>query len=151
MFRAQGFTLLEIIVVMVIAAIAMATVAPNLQPAIAAMQLQAATRDVASALRHTRTQALGRGQEAEFLLNVRRHFYKVSGRAKPYALPDSVKLSLFTADFLMDEGQGAIVFFPDGSATGGRVTLEASGKKRTVDVNWLTGAVTVREAHDDAP
>jgi general secretion pathway protein H len=151
MFRVQGFTLLEIIVVMVIAALAVAVAAPNFQPAIAHMQLQAATRDVASALRHARTQALSRGEEAEFSLNVRRHFYKVSGRAKPYGLPDSVRLSLFTADFLMEEGQGAIVFFPDGSATGGRVSLEAGGKKRMVDVNWLTGAVTIREAGDERP
>jgi general secretion pathway protein H len=113
--------------------------------------LRAATQDVASGLRHARGQALGKGREAEFVLNVRQHFYRVSGRAKPYALPESVKLGLFTADVLTDEGQGSIVFYPDGSASGGRVTLAGAGKTRLVDVNWLTGAVVVREETDGKP
>ena len=29
-------------------------------------------------------------------------------------------------------------------ASGGRVTLKATGKKRLVDVNWLTGTVVIR-------
>ncbi len=143
--HSQGFTLLEMILVLVIAAVLAAVAVPNMQPAIANMQLRAATQDVASALRHARGQALKRGSEAVFVLNVNRHFYRVAGRAKPYALPESVKLSLFTADFLMDEGQGSIVFYPDGSASGGRVTLEGGGRTRLVDVNWLTGNIVIRE------
>lgn len=147
----HGFTLLELILVLVVAAIAAAVAVPNLQPAMANAQLKAATQDVASALRHTRGEALSRGREAEFVLNVNRHFYRVAGRHKPYALSDSVKLSLFTADFLMSEGQGSIVFYPDGSSSGGRVTLKGAGKTRLVDVNWLTGAVVVREESDEKP
>ncbi len=150
-YRLQGFTLLEMILVLVIAAVAAAVAVPNLQPAIANMQLQSATRDVASALRHTRGEALSRGREAEFVLNVKQHFYRITGRPKPYFLPDSVKLSLFTADFLTQEGQGSIIFYPDGSASGGRVTLEGAGKTRLVDVVWLTGNVVIREEVDDKP
>jgi general secretion pathway protein H len=148
---AHGFTLLEMMLVLVVAALLAAVAVPNMQPAIATMQLKTAAQDIASALRHTRGQALSQGKEAEFVLNVNRHFYRVAGRRKPYALPESVKLSLFTADFLMDEGQGSIVFYPDGSASGGRVTLEGAGKKRLVDVNWLTGNITVREEADGKP
>ncbi len=131
-----------------IAALAATVAVPNLQPVIAAMQLQSATRDVASALRYTRGEALSRGREASFVLNVRQHFYRITGRPKPYFLPDSVKLSLFTADFLTGEGQGSIIFYPDGSSTGGRVTLQGAGKTRVVDVVWLTGNVVIREAGD---
>jgi general secretion pathway protein H len=142
----RGFTLLEMILVLVIAATVAAVAVPNFQPALANMQLRAATRDVASALRHVRGQALSRGREAVFSLNVDRHTYQVSGRRKDYALPASVRLGLFTAEAeLSGEGQGSIRFYPDGSSTGGRVSLEAAGKKRLVDVNWLTGAVLIRE------
>lgn len=149
--KAQGFTLLEMILVLVIAAVLAAVALPNLQPAIAAMQLRAATQDVASALRHSRGQALSQGREVEFVLNVDKHFYRVAGRHKAYALPESVKLGLFTADFLMSDGQGSIVFYADGSASGGRVSLASGGKTRLVDVNWLTGAVVVREETDGTP
>jgi general secretion pathway protein H len=147
--HSQGFTLLEMILVLVVAGVVAAVAVPNFQPAIARMQVQSATRDVASALRHTRGQALSRGRIEEFVLNVNQHYYKVGGRQKPYALPSMVKLSLFTADFLQSEGQGSIIFYPDGSASGGRVTLEGAGKTFLVDVNWLTGAVVVREEGND--
>jgi len=149
--RPRGFTLFELILVLAIAAVAAAVAVPNLQPAIANAQLRAATQDVASALRHTRGQALSAGREAAFVLNVKQHAYRVAGRAKPYILADSVKLSVFTADFLMSEGQGSIIFYPDGSSTGGRVTLTGAGKSRLVDVNWLTGAVVIREASVEKP
>jgi general secretion pathway protein H len=149
--RHIGFTLLEMMLVLVVAAVLAAVAVPNMQPAITNMQLRAATQDIASALRHTRGQALSRGREAEFVLNVQKHFYRVAGRQKPYVLAESVKLSLFTADFLMDEGQGSIVFYPDGSASGGRVTLEGAGKTRLVDVNWLTGNIVIREEASGKP
>ena len=137
--------------VLVVAALLAAVAVPNMQPAINNMQLRAATQDIASALRHTRGQALNHGREAEFVLNVNQHFYRTAGRHKPYILPESVKLSLFTADVLMEEGQGSIIFYPDGSASGGRVTLEGAGKTRLVDVNWLTGNITIREEANGKP
>lgn len=142
----HGFTLLEMILVLVIAATVAAVAVPNLEPALANMQLRAATRDIASALRYARGQALSRGREAVFSLDVDRHIYQVSGRRKAYGLPTSVQLGLFTAETeLSGQGQGSIRFYPDGSSTGGRVSLDALGKRRLVDVNWLTGAVVIRE------
>jgi general secretion pathway protein H len=42
-----------------------------------------------------------------------------------------------------DAGKGAVRFFPDGAATGGRVRLAANGGGWDVDVAWLTGEVRV--------
>lgn len=135
---------------LVIAGLLMAVAVPNFGPTLARAQLYSATRDVASGLRHARGQALIRGKDAEFELNVDRHSYKVSGRNKAYGLPGSVRLSLYTAETeTLDEGTGRIRFFPDGSSTGGRVTLEGGGQKRAVDVSWLTGEVRIRENPSD--
>ena len=38
-------------------------------------------------------------------------------------------------------GEGAILFFPDGGSTGGRVTLASGRAAWSVDVGWLTGEV----------
>lgn len=143
---AAGFTLLEIMLVLVIAGVLMAVAVPNFGPAVSRAQLHSATRDIASALRYSRGQALVRGREAEFELDVARRRYKVPGRSKSYSLPDPVRLSLYTAESeTLSEGIGRIRFFPDGSATGGRVTLEVGGRKRRVDVSWLTGEIKVLE------
>jgi general secretion pathway protein H len=145
-----GFTLLEMLIALVIAGLLMAVVTPNFAPILARAQLSSATRDVASALRHARGQALVRGRDAEFELDVDRHRYRITGRAKTYSLPSPLRLSLFTAETeTVSEGTGRIRFFPDGSATGGRVTLEGGGQKRVVDVNWLTGEVKIREDADE--
>lgn len=145
-----GFTLLEMMIAIVIAGLLIAVSVPNFGPMLARAQLYSATRDVASALRHARGQAMIRGKETEFELDIEQHRYKVNDRPKPFSLPSQVELSLYTAlAETMSEAKGRIRFFPDGSATGGRVTLKGGGQKRQVDVSWLTGEVKVREDGGD--
>jgi general secretion pathway protein H len=43
-------------------------------------------------------------------------------------------------------GEGAVVVFPDGAATGGRVRLRQGDATWQVDVAWLTGQVAVSRA-----
>ncbi len=149
--RQAGFTLIEMLVVLVIASIVMVTLVPNFAPAIARAELYSATRDVASALRHARGQAMLTGQDALFELNTVAHTYHVTGRSKTYALPADIELGLLTTTSeTLDEGIGRIRFFPDGSATGGRVTLIGQKQTRVVDVNWLTGEVKIGEEDSES-
>jgi len=142
----KGFTLIEMLIVLAIAGIVMGTLVPSFGPAIARAQLYSASRDVASALRHTRGQAMIRGEDALFELNTVNHSYRVSGRPKLYRLPPGIELGLFTTSTeTLDEGTGRIRFFPDGSATGGRVSLITAKQTRVVDINWLTGEITIGE------
>ena len=47
-------------------------------------------------------------------------------------------------------GKGAIRFFPDGAATGGRVRMVVNGGGWDVDVGWLTGDVRVSRVQESA-
>ena len=47
---------------------------------------------------------------------------------------------------LSAEGEGAIEFFEDGSSTGGRVVLQSGQQIRRIDVNWVTGEVSISNA-----
>lgn len=135
---------------LVIAGLLAAVVVPGLEPLMARARLYSATRDVASALRHARGQAMIRGRETEFELDLAQHTYRVTGRDKSFHLPRQIVLGLFTAEAeTVDETLGRIRFFPDGSATGGRVSLDNGVAKHEVDVSWLTGEVKVREEADD--
>lgn len=147
-----GFTLLEMMVVLVVAALIAAVAVPTFQPAIGAMQLRADTQDIASGLRHARGAALASGKEQTFYLDVGKHSYRLSDRKKAYRLHDSVQLNLFTAEQEMsEEAQGGTIrFYPDGSATGGRVTLKSGGRTLVVDVNWLTGVIAIRDQSEEA-
>ena len=38
---------------------------------------------------------------------------------------------------------GAVLFFPDGGSTGGRITIVRDQRRYDVRIDWLTGQVTV--------
>ncbi|MGH6644655.1 MAG: GspH/FimT family pseudopilin, partial [Bradyrhizobium sp.] len=66
--------------------------------------------------------------------------------SKPTEIKRSLGLRLVTADDqVLDHGVGRIVFFPDGSASGGGLRLLAGTKHVDVRVDWMTGAVHVTE------
>jgi general secretion pathway protein H len=43
------------------------------------------------------------------------------------------------------ERRGAIRFYPDGSSTGGRITVTFGRTQYLVDVDWLTGRVSITD------
>jgi general secretion pathway protein H len=47
---------------------------------------------------------------------------------------------------MVSESIGQIRFFPDGSATGGRIGLTLGAQQVEVVVDWLTGLVSVNHA-----
>lgn len=141
---ARGFTLLEMLLVLTIAVIAMALVVPNFSRGLDSVRLQSASREIASSLRYLRGHAVSKNKEAEFNVDVKTNVYRITGRNKDYSIPQAIRLRLITADTeVSGEDEGTIRFYPDGSSTGGRVTLEAGNRKRLVDVNWLTGHVEI--------
>lgn len=144
--RCKGFTLMEMMLVLALAVAALAIVVPNLSGSRTGAALKGAAQDVASALRYVRGRAITAGGDTEFVLDVESRTYRVSGREKTFVLPNELQITLDSAESeIRSEGVGAIRFFPDGSSTGGRVTLAAGNRKRIVDVNWLTGLVETRE------
>jgi general secretion pathway protein H len=49
------------------------------------------------------------------------------------------------ANTIGDEGAGTVTFFPDGTSTGGTITLSQGTHRYYVAVDWLTGQVDVGE------
>ncbi len=130
------------LLVIVVTVGAMAVVAPNLSSGNKASTLKAAARDLGSALRYARGQALVSHQDTLVSINLEENNYQVTGRDKVYQLDQDIDVTLSVAQSeLSDSGTGSVRFFADGSSSGGRVTLELAGQKQTLDINWLTGQV----------
>ena len=65
-------------------------------------------------------------------------------RASPRNLPQQAEIGVYTAQGeVVDASTAAIRFYPDGSSTGGRVSLAMGERKFLVDVDWLTGQVEI--------
>lgn len=138
----SGFTLIELLIVLVIIVLGFAVVAVNVSSGHRALEHKAAVRDIVSALRYARGQALMTHQETEVSFNLADNSYTVSGRDKVYTIPEFIDVTVVTAQSeITGEGQGNIRFFADGSSTGGRITLEREGEASRVDINWLTGQI----------
>lgn len=146
-----GFTLIEMLVVLTVAALIVTLALPRLTGAQEKAALRAASHEVAAALRSTRSLAMTRGRTEEFFLDTANGAFRAGPTASPQRLPRGVRTALVTvAADRNGASQGRMQFFADGSSTGGAVML-ANGKDRSqVLVDWLTGRISIAEGTDVA-
>lgn len=145
--RPAGFTLLELLLVLVIAAGGYTLIARFPSGSVSGAQLKSSARAVAAGLRDARGTAIIRQEPTALFVDLEKRTFEVEGGGRVRALPERLSVQLYTAQSeIVDERRGAIRFYPDGSSTGGRLTLGGSGdSKLLVDVDWLTGRVTIRD------
>lgn len=143
-----GFTLVELLVVMVIAALVLGLVATSISRNISGAEMRSAANKLAASLRYTRTRAILDKQEHVFLVDTEHQSYQAPKR-EPVVLPEGMQIALTTArSELTAENVGGIRFYPDGGSTGGFVELDANGRIYRVDVAWLTGEASIHRDDD---
>lgn len=134
-----GFTLLELLVVIALMAVALGVLGVGLGQGMAAARERQALGDIVGALRQARTQSVLSGQPRQVRFDLAGHRYQAPGQA-PGHWPADLGLQLTTA---ADLG-AAVAFFPDGSSTGGHLLLQRGTRQWRIDVGWLTGSVRLR-------
>jgi general secretion pathway protein H len=83
-------------------------------------------------------------RDALLTLDVEAREFQVGNDSTVRQVSDKVELKLFTAQTeVASERKGSIRFYPDGSSTGGRITVSSGERKYLVDVDWLTGRVSI--------
>ncbi|MEO7066137.1 MAG: GspH/FimT family pseudopilin [Rhodanobacter sp.] len=139
----RGFTLLEMLAVIVLIGIATAAVSVSVTRGLASARVSSASAELSAALRATRTQAIVHGETQNFDVDTQANSYRnVKGR--DVSLPKGMRLSITSAkEDQPNSHTGRIRFFPDGSSTGGRITLQMGKRQWHVNVSWLTGQVRV--------
>ncbi len=141
--RASGFTLLEMLAVILLVGIATAAVSFSVTQGLASARVRAASSELAGALRATRAQAIVRNKEQNFDVDTHANTYR-GARPENLTLPKGLQISITSAkEDRPDDHTGRIRFFPDGSSTGGRITLQSGKRQWHVNVSWLTGQVRV--------
>jgi general secretion pathway protein H len=86
-------------------------------------------------------------REQVFALDLDQRLFR-AGRDQPLKQLDrAIDLQLYTAQSeLLDAARGQIRFFPDGTSTGGAISLSLNGQQAEVDIDWLTGQVEIAGA-----
>ena len=144
----HGFTLVEMLVVTAILGVALALVGVGIRPVSPATQARAAAQEISGAMRSARSNALMSNRSVAFIVDLAPPAYQW-GAGPRQALPKGVRLALMTGqDQVISGSRGRIRFDPDGSSSGGRVTVGGGGQPWFVGVDWLTGRVSVaRDKH----
>lgn len=142
----RGFTLIEIVIVVLLFALVAALVAGVISGGLANARVRAASKDLVAALRYTRTQAVVQREAQVLLLDVEKRAYQAPDKDW-VQLPEQMELSMLTAaQELVSDEVGRIRFFPDGSSTGGNIELKRGESLWRIDIAWLTGEVRMHPA-----
>ncbi|MBR4736419.1 MAG: GspH/FimT family pseudopilin [Rhodocyclaceae bacterium] len=146
--RTGGFTLIELIVTLAIAALLVTLVPSALGKGLESLRYRATVREVLTDLRAARTQAQLTGRAVPYRVHLPERSLGVEKRMRE--LPDDLTVDAQLASATITApGHGAIVFYPDGSATGGSILIARSrtGQGVRLRVDWLLGRVTQEAFH----
>lgn len=147
MIRAPaGFTLVELLVVLLIIAVVMVAVPIAYDRVKPGLEIRSDAREIARILRQTRGRAISDNEEATVLIDLNERYLRDGARGERIDLSKGTTLTLETAESeRIGPDAARIRFFPSGASTGGRLTLERLGTVYRIEVDWLFGRVRVLE------
>ncbi len=144
--RQSGFSLLEVMMVLVIIAMSYMLLPKLVFSGVSGAELRSNARAVATGLRLARDAAINTKRESVLSINLESREFTLPNDTRLHKLNDKLDVKLYTAQAdLISDKVGTIRFYPDGSSNGGRVTVAAGERGFEIDVDWLTGHVTIKD------
>jgi general secretion pathway protein H len=138
----EGSSLIELLVVLAILGLVAAIALPGAQMSGQGRSLRLVAVDIATKLRAARSLAIAQQREVAFAFDIETHTYGVAGVGAPRTLPAAVEVSVTTArQYVRDAGEARLVFYSDGTSSGGTIRLADQHQQVIIGVAWLTGAV----------
>jgi general secretion pathway protein H len=138
-----GFTLIEIMLVLVIIGMIYSLAPPLFNKAFPALKLKAVTRDLVQEIRYVQQSAITTGQPTAMHVELAEDRY-ASDQINAGALrqlPEGFHFARQPGGSL--EQILDLRFYPDGSASGGEIRIEAGRRSYTIRVDWLTSQVEI--------
>jgi general secretion pathway protein H len=140
----DGTLLIELLVVLAILALVAAIALPGTPMLSRGPPLGLAASDIAAKLRASRSMAIALNRDVAFALNTDTRTYGVAGMGAPQALPAAVNVSVTTARaYIRETKETHLVFFSDGTSSGGTIRLTDQHQSVAIGVEWLTGVVHI--------
>lgn len=133
-----GFTMLEMLVVLAILSLVMGASTQLLRPPSPKLRVESAARALCSALRATHSRAIAMNSETQVVVDLARKTF-VSPVAAEASLPFDAAINVQVAQGQQGNQAATILFFPDGTSSGGDIAIELPGGRASISVNWLTG------------
>ena len=158
--KTKGFSLIELIVVLVLIGLSLSLVAPSLSRFSKNIELKATVKKISAILRYCRSEAINRGKVYQVFFNSELREIRVQSVASPeeqgkedknfpktYPLPIAVNMKeVKTESPQYPSDLPTIEFYPNGASNGGSILLDTEGDSGyRIWVHFLTGIVTVEK------
>jgi type II secretion system protein H len=158
--KKKGFSLIEVIAVLLITSLAIALVTPSLSRFSSTVELKAAAKKVSGILRYYRSEAINRGKVYQILFDSDLNEVRVQPVAsteekaesenvtkKTYTLPKGIHIKEVNVESTQYPSDlPTIEFYSNGGSNGGTITLDSQDRPGyKIEVNFLTGVVAIQK------
>lgn len=146
-----GFTLVELLLVLIILTLLVAVVVPPLQlDAVDNARFRQAKQEIIAGLRFSRSKAVNTQAVVSLAVNPADGRMRISDEDRKLHIPDDITLTLNTAPSeQLSENESAVRFFPDGSSTGMEFVFRQGERVSRISVDGLTGRVSSFEGFEE--
>jgi general secretion pathway protein H len=139
-----GFTLVELVAVLTVIAIAASAIFYSSTRSVATAEFRSILVRAQAGMIESRTSAIAGAREVEVIIDAANRRLAFPGET--IALPETVDLEARLAESTRNaDGAYAIIFYPDGTSSGGTIDLSFRGRVFQLRINWLTGIVSTHE------
>ena len=159
----KGFSLIEVIVVLLIIGLTIALVTPSLYRFSSTVELKASAKKISAILRYYRSEAINQGKVYQIFFDSDLNEVRVQPAAsteekgesekkgendaqKTYALPKGVHIKEVKVELTQYPSDlPTIEFYSNGGSNGGTITLDSQDRQGyKIEVNFLTGIVALQ-------
>jgi general secretion pathway protein H len=150
--RGAGFTLIEIIIVLLIIGIASGLVGILVSKGSGKLEIRTFTKDISAVLRYARSQAVSEKKIYCFVIDRKEQMYRLYAEDTDHKNTEIVMSKSVPEELLMtlqdsDEDSPRIEFSPRGNSTGGVIEItDEKGITFFIQINRITGRVEVERA-----
>ena len=142
--RADGFTLLELLVVLLIVGLVVSLAPTGFHRVLPSLELEAAARSLAANLRGLRSTAIHRSSSVSVSVDAEDKEGSLMGSPVLLPVPEGASLPIKKWTPLgVYQPASSFTFNADGSTSGAVLELSRHGTAYRVHVDWLTGRVEI--------
>ena len=148
----RGFTLLELIVVMLLMALGVSLITTSLGRGIGRRRPKAFVQQLVSLCRQARSQALSNAKPVSLTIDGDARRCWLDDRKPGLKIPDIIRIEVEDRVFTYDsQAAYQIIFFPDGSSTGDRLVFSVDGRPMAfLRLDPLTGFIRLQSTREQS-
>jgi general secretion pathway protein H len=139
----SGFTLVEMLVVLSLLAIATAVSLPYARASLEGRQFDGTVQQLTVFLRNAQASALANGRDVEVRYNAKTRLFDSSEHQASVLISNDVTLSLLSIENRVKPDGASYIFFATGGNSGGQIDLKRGNETKSIKLNWLTGSIGV--------